>query len=1474
MSRLQAQGGIGRRLRIVVLFVALVLIVAGVRDGSAQVASVSFTAPSGDSGLLLKNVGDGITTESTQGGTATIQLSSQGYAYFDVDDQFVGQTNNFLVTVTYFDKGYGKLWIEYDSNASLAADTTAQQYWKSFGFSSAFQPNNVVWLTNTNTYKTYTFTLANASFKNRQGNVADFRLANPQDATHRTANGGYIVNVSKVVVSKPTRPVDRDAQLEGVYPGAGAPTSVWTQLANVNEGGHGLFQNEAGQATTPATIGDTQARRASSGAIAFDVNDSYLKNGNYKRAWVTVEYFDSGAGSFSLSYDGTSSATLTKGPVSLTNTGSFRTHTFYLEDAYFGNRQSGSNDFRIVSATNQLVVRGVWVMRIAGSGIKDLTSISPPAGFTATQRMVGTYYFPVFDGKYPTLWEKSSIGPPGSSSTTHVATDYTFRSVDTIKKDLDDMKAAGIDGAFVWFTGNTTDLYLQMVPAVQNLRTALGQTSGAPKFGLLLESVHVFHEKVIRPGDTVVDYTVPANRSLLFKLAADYYSMLPPQNWLTIGGRPVIVVYFNGPTQVASNYDRGLFDDLIEDFNDTFGVKPYLIVDHLWNPNRDKNIPTDEYFGWGAALSPPANPGYAYTNVMQIGPGFDDAIRPNDPARKRDRENGAFYQRSWTRAIGKGMFRTFVETWNYWVEGGSIAESREFQRQYLDLTASNAAAFKALNFSNAGSVRTTLGETNASQGVYLDSISEGLSTAVTREGRAGRQANGNYLYFSVDDSFHFGTAANLKFHVTYFDEAANGADYFVLKYDGSEGPYSPQQQSETNTVRVKDSNTKTWKTRTFEMGGVLFTNRQNEANDFRLEGPPGFVIGEVVVEKGSGGTPPPPNQPGTVTGQIRLGDGSTPPNGQLRVSASNATSQRTDAPVTNGSFSLTLLPSAYQLNVLSQDDSLESPSASRFSLSSGQQLNLGTITISRRTGVISGRVLAGNTGVCGLTVQAIQAIEQTDVTRSARSITDANGNYRLAVTVGRWNVSVLEGKPTGSCASNTSYRPNPADVLVTVGASGPATQNLNVVAASGSLTGNSTQSAGNERTIFGRIVANQTPIRDLKGGVSATVAGSNAPATTGSIVNGGFQINLTPGTYVLEASVPLNAGYIPGPPQQVTIGDNQQASVELPVIPYNATIGGTVRQPDGTALTGEAATVYASNGAGGAVEVQSDPASGSFSMRVAAGEWRLDVRPSSTSSFQADVSRRPQWVMSVANGGIASIDVNVTPVVTELSGTTQRPNGSSLAGATVVIRKREIGKNPVPVASAVSDATGRYSVRLPEGEYEITASTGDTAITTGSSTGATSAFQSGSPLLGPSAKIVNVRSGQASVAADLPFRAPEATISGSVNLGGQGGEALVRAFSNSGAHTSVKTVNGRYTLDVVPGDVWTVDAVAEQGATAPTVLRSGEMTVDLSSQSSATADLTLSQQGALPPSFNWRFDPTQARTFKLGDGAEVIVPDG
>ncbi|MDO8587570.1 MAG: carbohydrate-binding protein [Armatimonadota bacterium] len=85
----------------------------------------------------------------------------------------------------------------------------------------------------------------------------------------------------------------------------------------------------------------------------FGVSDSYAYNGNRPSLSITFDYYDIGVNRLDLQYDSTTNAyQVVTGPT-LTNTLTWKSYTFTVNDAYFGNRQNGGADFRIAVSGQQ-----------------------------------------------------------------------------------------------------------------------------------------------------------------------------------------------------------------------------------------------------------------------------------------------------------------------------------------------------------------------------------------------------------------------------------------------------------------------------------------------------------------------------------------------------------------------------------------------------------------------------------------------------------------------------------------------------------------------------------------------------------------------------------------------------------------------------------------------------------------------------------------------------------------------------------------------------------------------------------------------------------------------------------------------------------------------------------------------------------------------------------------------------------------
>jgi hypothetical protein len=135
-----------------------------------------------------------------------------------------------------------------------------------------------------------------------------------------------------------------------------ARESVWVNLSTTDiEEGVNLVTVGDGN-TTPATVNGRAARRNTNAAggdyyIYFNVDDEFAFEGSLPLIAIDVDYYDLGTGTLTLQYDsfgdGLDHFYRSAGSVTLGDNDTWKQHTFYLEDAYFGNRQNNGADFRL-----------------------------------------------------------------------------------------------------------------------------------------------------------------------------------------------------------------------------------------------------------------------------------------------------------------------------------------------------------------------------------------------------------------------------------------------------------------------------------------------------------------------------------------------------------------------------------------------------------------------------------------------------------------------------------------------------------------------------------------------------------------------------------------------------------------------------------------------------------------------------------------------------------------------------------------------------------------------------------------------------------------------------------------------------------------------------------------------------------------------------------------------------------------------
>ena len=417
-------------------------------------------------------------------------------------------------------------------------------------------------------------------------------------------------------------------------------------------------------------------------------------------------------------------------------------------------------------------------------------------------------------------------------------TGFSYKSTAWHRAQMEDMMAAGIDVLLPVYWGEPSQRIpgkpaseqpwsFAGLPPLVAARQAL-LTSGAkpPAIGLFYDTSTLEHNAAGRK----IDLTTDEGRRWFYETIRDFFSLIPARHWATLEGRPIIFLY---AAAFAAAHDQTCIDYVRQEFaRDFSGVNPYLVREISWN------VRADNTYAWGGAISL-RNPG-----VAALGPGYDHSAVPGREPLVVPRENGAFFERNWTRFLRAPSQLVHVETWNEYHEGTDIAASKEYGRQYLELNRKFVDMFKAGirpprprgPYSDFKSVSVTLQATNDARGLAQFEFADGATAPAEAGGRACRVVAptlhaGRYVYFQIHDSYKWADAMLVDVAVEYFDQ---GGGTFRLEYDlpDPNAPFNGAYTASRTTTTLENSGQ--WKTATFRLLEARFLNSQNGGADFRI----------------------------------------------------------------------------------------------------------------------------------------------------------------------------------------------------------------------------------------------------------------------------------------------------------------------------------------------------------------------------------------------------------------------------------------------------------------------------------------------------------------------------------------------------------------------------------------------------------------------------------------------------------------
>ena len=478
------------------------------------------------------------------------------------------------------------------------------------------------------------------------------------------------------------------------------------------------------------------------------------------------------------------------------------------------------------------------------------TAFAESKSYTARDRLVGTYYFYWYD-----IHTKEHIvdGDGTDALTTHPPTleDFSYKSVRWHKQQLVDMEAAGIDFALMVFWGSPAEhergtglhwSFAGLQPLVEAREALLREGRKPPRLGLFYDTSTLQWNHWGYHADLTTDY----GKRFFYGTVRDFFSCIPPKHWAMIDGKPIVLLY---AAAFAKKWDQGFMDYTKAEFPKEFGGRvPWIAPQNSWGVRGDATC------AWGGALSF-RNPG-----IDELGPGYDHSAVPGRAPLVRDRENGRFYEESWQRFLRRPSNLVMIETWNEFHEGTDIAASKEYGRQYIELTRKYSDRFKTGwkppwpqgSFNNAQTISAAPDLADGKGGLHLVTPEDGQVLQRRIGGRDAwlsqpfRGAGCSYIYFRVDDSFKQNAAMNAEVQVGYLDAAPG---QLGVEFDGSDTS-APFNGAYSRSQKLPLKGDKQWKTASFNLNDARFLNSQNGGADLRLVAETlEFGVAKVVLRR-------------------------------------------------------------------------------------------------------------------------------------------------------------------------------------------------------------------------------------------------------------------------------------------------------------------------------------------------------------------------------------------------------------------------------------------------------------------------------------------------------------------------------------------------------------------------------------------------------------------------------------------------
>lgn len=261
---------------------------------------------------------------------------------------------------------------------------------------------------------------------------------------------------------------------------------------------------------------------------------------------------------------------------------------------------------------------------------------------------------------------------------------YVSRDRGVMGRHIDQARGAGIDALMVAWYGPTGQWNQTEPNFVAMLDEAAARSF---KLGILFETDSPFFSG---PGD--------ATNALAHAIGQH----VNHPAYLRVDGRPVI--FFWRPHMWSVATWQGI-RDRVDPGRNTIWIAEGIdmsyqavfdghhLYSNTWNPPSDLHATNQKFARW-VADARQRHGSYKYW-VATVMPGYNDLRTGRSNAFAKDREGGAYYERSWQAAIASNPDWIVITSFNEWPEGSYIEPSQAYGDHYLNLTRQWSQAFKS-----------------------------------------------------------------------------------------------------------------------------------------------------------------------------------------------------------------------------------------------------------------------------------------------------------------------------------------------------------------------------------------------------------------------------------------------------------------------------------------------------------------------------------------------------------------------------------------------------------------------------------------------------------------------------------------------------------------------------------------------------------------------------------------------------------